>query len=83
MGGSRGKMILVALGSNRTGSWGNPRQTVRRALAHLDQGGLRLVAASRLLVTQPFGRANQPPFVNAVAVIATGREAWAGDSTGD
>ena len=64
-------MILVALGSNRTGSWGNPRQTVRRALAHLDQGGLRLVAASRLLVTQPFGRANQPPFVNAVAVIAT------------
>ncbi|MBM3520243.1 MAG: 2-amino-4-hydroxy-6-hydroxymethyldihydropteridine diphosphokinase [Alphaproteobacteria bacterium] len=64
-------MILVALGSNRTGPWGNPRQTVLRALAHLDRGGLRLVAASRLMVTEPFGLANQPPFVNAVARILT------------
>jgi len=64
-------MILVALGSNQNGPWGNPHQTVRRALAWLDRDGLQLVAASRLLVSLPFGKTNQPPFVNAVARIAT------------
>ena len=65
-------MILIALGSNRTGPWGSPRQTVERALAELDRDGLKLEAASRLLVTAPFGHVNQPAFVNAVAMIATG-----------
>jgi 2-amino-4-hydroxy-6-hydroxymethyldihydropteridine diphosphokinase len=64
-------MILVALGSNRNGPWGNPEQTVERALAALDGDGLRLLRASRLLVSSAFGRENQPDFVNAVAAIAT------------
>jgi 2-amino-4-hydroxy-6-hydroxymethyldihydropteridine diphosphokinase len=64
-------MILVALGSNLDGPWGNPRATVERALAALDDGPVRLVRASRLLVSAPFGRRNQPPFVNAVAIVAT------------
>lgn len=65
------KMILVALGSNQNGPWGSPHQMVDRALEHLNCGGLRLKRASRLLVTAPFGRTDQPPFVNAVAEVAT------------
>ena len=64
-------MILVALGSNRSGPWGSPRQTLTRAMAELDSNGMKLVSASRLLMSAPFGRVNQSPFVNAVAQITT------------
>jgi len=53
------------------GPWGTPRATLERALAALDRDGVRLLSVSRLLVSAPFGRINQPPFVNAVARIAT------------
>ena len=64
-------MILVALGSNRGGPWGNPHDAVRRALAELDRDGMKLIATSRLIVSAPFGKTNQPAFVNAVARIET------------
>lgn len=64
-------MILVGLGSNVTGPWGSPRETVEHALRELGQGGTRLVAASTLVETSPFGKINQPSFVNAVARITT------------
>ncbi len=64
-------MILVALGSNISGPWGSPRQSVERALIALNQWPLRLVKASTLLETAPFGNKNQPNFVNAVAIIET------------
>lgn len=62
-------MILVALGSNVNGPWGNPRQTVTRAVSELDRDGLKLIAVSRLIETSPYGRSNQPRFINAVARI--------------
>lgn len=65
-------MILVALGSNRSGPWGDPKQTVQAALARLNSGGIRIKSCSRLLVSSPFGVTDQPPFVNAVAEVATG-----------
>lgn len=64
-------MILIALGSNISGPWGTPQQSVQRALQALNRDGLTLVEASRLLLTAPFGKPNQPPFVNAVARIET------------
>ena len=64
-------MILVALGSNISGPWGTPQQSVQRALEALNCDGLKLVSASRLLLTAPYGKPNQPPFVNAVARIET------------
>lgn len=64
-------MILIALGANRAGPWGSPQQTVERALRALDQFPLRLVASSRLMLTEPYGVKNQPVFVNAVAQVAT------------
>lgn len=64
-------MIIIALGSNMSGPWGSPRETVERAFRALDTFPLRLVAASPLAVTEPFGRKNQPQFVNAAAVVET------------
>ena len=64
-------MILVALGSNQPGPWGDPAQTVATALTWLDRGGIRLKKASRLLVSAPYGVTDQPPFVNAVAEVET------------
>jgi 2-amino-4-hydroxy-6-hydroxymethyldihydropteridine diphosphokinase len=64
-------MIIIGLGSNLPGRWGSPRETVLRALAELDRGATRVVHVSRLLQTSPFGKPNQPPFVNAVAQIET------------
>jgi 2-amino-4-hydroxy-6-hydroxymethyldihydropteridine diphosphokinase len=64
-------MILVAIGSNQTGPWGSPVETVKRALMQLDRDALKLRNASRLLKTTAFGRTNQPDFVNAVVEITT------------
>ena len=64
-------MILVALGSNLSGPWGSPRETIARALGKLDRDSVRVIVASPLIVTAPFGRFNQPSFVNAVARIET------------
>lgn len=67
-------MILIGIGSNVDGPWGSPRETVERAIAALGEPPLRLVNVSRLLVTAPFGRADQPNFVNAVAEVETALE---------
>ena len=64
-------MILIALGSNSDGPWGNPRDTIAEALRRLNASGMRLKRASSLLVTAPFGVTDQPDFVNAVAEVET------------
>jgi 2-amino-4-hydroxy-6-hydroxymethyldihydropteridine diphosphokinase len=64
-------VILIAVGSNISGPWGTPEQAVSRALKALNSDGVKLVKASRLMLTAPFGRPNQPDFVNAVAQIET------------
>ncbi len=64
-------MILVALGSNQHGPWGNPEEALATALARLDGGGIKLKRASRLIVSAPFGVTDQPAFVNAVAEVET------------
>ena len=64
-------VILVGLGSNQPGPWGTPAETVARALGCLGEPPLRLVAASALVVTAPYGRTDQPDFVNACARLTT------------
>jgi len=64
-------MIILALGSNLDGRWGTPRETIERALVELAGRGCRMRAVSPFIVTSPFGRLNQPDFVNAAAVIET------------
>jgi 2-amino-4-hydroxy-6-hydroxymethyldihydropteridine diphosphokinase len=62
-------MILIALGSNMPGPWGTPKQAVERALRELDLDGITLMQASRLMVTAPYGKPNQPDFINAIACV--------------
>lgn len=64
-------MILIGIGSNLSGPWGNSGETVARALRELGRDRLKLVKASRLLMSRPYGNVRQPAFVNAVAEIAT------------
>ncbi|MGI9511730.1 MAG: 2-amino-4-hydroxy-6-hydroxymethyldihydropteridine diphosphokinase [Anderseniella sp.] len=65
-------MILIGLGSNMTGPWGIPRVCIERALAALDRQPLKLLSASTLIETTPFGNKNQSSYINAVARIETG-----------
>lgn len=64
-------MILVALGSNQSGPWGTPELTIRRAIAELNVGPIKLETVSTLIRTPAFGVTNQPDFMNAVAIIRT------------
>jgi 2-amino-4-hydroxy-6-hydroxymethyldihydropteridine diphosphokinase len=64
-------MIIIGLGSNINGPWGDPAASVGRALDLLDSEGCRLVRASSLVQSAPLGRIDQPNFVNAVAQIET------------
>jgi 2-amino-4-hydroxy-6-hydroxymethyldihydropteridine diphosphokinase len=64
-------LILIALGSNVSGPWGNPRQTVNKAFSRLGEGPCRVLKTSSLFQTKPFGVTRQPDFINAVAEITT------------
>ncbi|WP_280548905.1 2-amino-4-hydroxy-6-hydroxymethyldihydropteridine diphosphokinase [Halomonas sp. 11-S5] len=58
----------IGLGSNLDG----PREHVERALGELDRLPLtRRIAASRLYASAPLGPADQPDYINAVALLAT------------
>lgn len=60
--------VLIALGANVSGAWGDPVATMRAALRHLGEAGVRVRAASRIYATSPVGSARQPWFRNAVVL---------------
>ncbi len=62
-------MIIIAFGSNVAGPWGTPEQTVLRAISEINRAPCKILKASRLLNTKPFGKIDQPNFVNAAAKI--------------
>jgi 2-amino-4-hydroxy-6-hydroxymethyldihydropteridine diphosphokinase len=64
-------MILIALGSNLSGPWGSPRETLLRALAEMPRHNIRVRKVSQMRETAPFGVTNQPSFVNAAALVET------------
>jgi len=64
-------MILIGLGSNLDGPWGPPSSILRRAIGCLDSSGCCLISASALVRTSPYGKTDQPDFLNAVARITT------------
>ena len=58
----------VALGSNL----GDREATIRAAVAALEaEEGVRVVAVSRLIDTEPVGIVDQPRFLNGVAAVET------------
>jgi 2-amino-4-hydroxy-6-hydroxymethyldihydropteridine diphosphokinase len=70
-------MIIVGLGANMTGRWGNPCQALLRALAELNRGNIKVKARSRLYLSVPLGGIAQPSFVNAAALVETAMPAQA------
>jgi 2-amino-4-hydroxy-6-hydroxymethyldihydropteridine diphosphokinase len=67
---ARGK-IVVALGANCPGVWGTPAQTIAHALGEIERANIEVKAMSPLYRTEAIGRARQPAYVNAVALIDT------------
>jgi 2-amino-4-hydroxy-6-hydroxymethyldihydropteridine diphosphokinase len=60
--------VLIALGGNV----GDVRDTIRNALAVLDEGPqTRMITRSRSYLTPPWGDTNQPPFVHCCAALET------------
>jgi 2-amino-4-hydroxy-6-hydroxymethyldihydropteridine diphosphokinase len=64
-------MILIALGSNLTGPWGTPGETLLRAIAEMPCHNIRVLNTSTFIETAPYGVVNQPNFVNAVVAVRT------------
>ena len=64
-------MILIAFGSNLSGPWGAPKETVERAVFELEAAGSKITRLSTLTETLPYGNPNQPTFINAVALVET------------
>lgn len=68
-------MILIGLGANLPSRVGAPRATLEAALVELGRRGVALVRRSRFWETAPVPAADQPWFVNAVALVETGLSA--------
>ena len=59
--------VLLGLGGNV----GDPAATIAAALARLEDAGVAILARSSLYRTAPWGKTDQPSFVNACAVART------------
>ncbi|MDX8350318.1 2-amino-4-hydroxy-6-hydroxymethyldihydropteridine diphosphokinase [Cognatiyoonia sp. IB215446] len=68
-----GDMALIALGSNKKSPWGDPTETVNRALELLEMLAQAPVLRSQLYVTPAFPADAGPDFVNAAAAFKTDR----------
>jgi len=64
-------MILIALGANLPSAAGPPAATLSSALGRLKQCGITILSVSSFYQTPAWPDASQPPYVNAVAAIAT------------
>lgn len=69
MSGRNRVEAFIGLGGNI----GDPMEAMRRALRQLGAGDeARIVAVSSLYRTPPWGKTDQPDFLNAVAKVSTG-----------
>ncbi|MEI9989447.1 MAG: 2-amino-4-hydroxy-6-hydroxymethyldihydropteridine diphosphokinase [Rhizomicrobium sp.] len=64
-------MILIALGANLESRAGVPAQTLNAALAEIEQRGAKIVGVSPYYITPAWPDPSDPPFVNAVARVAS------------
>ena len=67
---ARGK-VLVGFGANCPGPWGASAATIGRALREIERANIAVRAVSALYETAAVGRARQPAYVNAVALLDT------------
>jgi 2-amino-4-hydroxy-6-hydroxymethyldihydropteridine diphosphokinase len=64
-------VILIALGGNLASHAGPPDETLKRALARLEQLGVKILSVSSFYETPAWPDVSDPPFVNAVAAVKT------------
>jgi len=64
-------MIIIALGSNISGPWGTPADTLDRAVAEISDNAIEVVARSTWIETKPYGVTDQPGFVNGAVQVKT------------
>ena len=64
-------MIVIALGANLPSQSGEPRETLLSALDTLTAFGIRIFALSPFYASEAWPDPNDPPFVNAVALVDT------------
>jgi len=62
------RTLVLALGANTRGLWGEPRETLARTCGELGQAGLVITGASPVYSTAPVGPGRQPRYLNAVIV---------------
>lgn len=70
-GCSRARRVYIALGANEPGAWGEPLQSLRRAVRALEREGLTVWRASSIYRTRPVGHQRQAAFLNAVIEVRT------------
>ena len=71
---ARTSEYLIALGSNVPHHrHGNPRRVIEAALAALEQAGLSVEAASRVVTSRPLGPSRRA-YANAAAIVSSRRD---------
>jgi 2-amino-4-hydroxy-6-hydroxymethyldihydropteridine diphosphokinase len=65
-----GRLVWISLGSNISGSWGTPIETIKTALINISDRDVHVKAVSEIFMTAPVGGGRQPAFVNAVACLS-------------
>lgn len=68
-------MILIALGANLPSSFGEPEQTLKRAVADIQARGVRVIKQSSIWKTAPVPVSDQPWYRNAVIRVETNLQA--------
>ncbi len=63
--------VIIALGSNSKGAWGQPRVILAHTIDELQRFGVTTLRASGLYATEAIGGGRQPQFLNAVIVVST------------
>ena len=65
--------LLLALGANISGAWGQPKDTLLHSLRELSGAGLPPLCCSPFFRTRPLGTCPQPDFLNAVVLTQATR----------
>lgn len=60
--------IVLSLGSNQSGNWGDERTTLQCALNYLHASGIHIQTVSSGWLTKPIGLVRQDLFLNLVAI---------------
>lgn len=62
-------ILLLGLGANVAGRWGEPRASLAQARCELEAAGVCVIRSSRIYLTDPVGKVGQPRYHNAVLVV--------------